>query len=238
MHVHKSVLKYNKGVLKNMNTFQNRLKEALDSSGLSQAELARRANVGRNSISDYLKGKYEAKQDKLHALAQVLNVDEGWLMGYDVKQERKVTSETNLPTNIVYPLGDNFERISIPLIGEIACGDPITAEENIEGYVEEIFEKPVPKGNLFALRCKGKSMEPTIHDGSIVTIREQPTVEDGEIAAVLVDGDNEATLKRVKHQGNLIMLMPDNKEFDPIILDKDNPGRIVGKAVHVSWSIK
>ena len=238
MHVHKSVLKYNKGVLKNMNTFQNRLKEALDSSGLSQAELARRANIGRNSISDYLKGKYEAKQDKLHALAQVLNVDEGWLMGYDVKQGRKVTSETNLPTNFVYPLGDDFERISIPLIGEIACGDPITAEENIEGYVEEIFEKPVPKGNLFALRCKGKSMEPTIHDGSIVTIREQPTVEDGEIAAVLVDGDNEATLKRIKHQGNLIMLMPDNKEFDPIILDKDNPGRIVGKAVHVSWSIK
>ena len=90
MRVHKSVLKYNKGVLKNMNTFQNRLKEALDSSGLSQAELARRANIGRNSISDYLKGKYEAKQDKLHALAQVLNVDEGWLMGYDVKQERKV----------------------------------------------------------------------------------------------------------------------------------------------------
>lgn len=149
-----------------------------------------------------------------------------------------IIKQKKRPTNIIYPLGDNFQRISIPLIGEIACGDPITAEENIEGYVEEIFEKPVPKGNLFALRCKGKSMEPTIHDGSIATIREQPTVEDGEIAAVLVDGDNEATLKRVKHQGNLIMLMPDNKEFDPIILDKDNPGRIVGKAVHVSWSIK
>ena len=219
-----------------MNTFQSRLKEALANSGLSQAELARRANIGRNSISDYLKGKYEAKQDKLHSLARVLNVDEGWLMGYDISQERN--SNSKVPTNIIYPLGDKFQRVSIPLIGEIACGDPITAEENIEGYVEEIFEKPVPKGNLFALRCKGKSMEQTIHDGSIVTIREQPTVEDGEIAAVLVDGDNEATLKRVKHQGNLIMLMPDNKEFDPIILDKDNPGRIVGKAVHVSWSIK
>ncbi|MCC4421893.1 hypothetical protein LMB96_06030 [Limosilactobacillus reuteri] len=134
-----------------------------------------------------------------------------------------------MPTNIIYPLGDKFQRISIPLIGEITCGEPITAEENIEDYVEEIFEKPVPKG---------KSMEPTIHDGSIVTIREQPTVKDGEIAAVLVDGDNEATLKRVKHQRNLIMLMLDNKEFDPIILYKDNLGRIVGKAVHVSWNIK
>lgn len=73
---------------------------------------------------------------------------------------------------------------------------------------------------------------------TIVTIREQSTVEDGEIAAVLVDRANEATLKRVKYQGNLIMLMPDNKEFDPIILDKDIPGRIIGKAVPVSWSIK
>ena len=69
-----------------MNTFQSRLKEALANSGLSQAELARRANIGRNSISDYLKGKYEAKQDKLHSLARVLNVDEGWLMGYDISQ--------------------------------------------------------------------------------------------------------------------------------------------------------
>lgn len=72
-----------------MNSFKERLQEALNKSGLSQAELARRAGIGRNSISDYLKGKYEAKQDKLHALAQALNVDEAWLMGYDVTSERK-----------------------------------------------------------------------------------------------------------------------------------------------------
>lgn len=124
------------------------------------------------------------------------------------------------------------------IIGEIACGDPITAEENIEGYTEEIFEKPVPSGTLFGLRCKGHSMEPTIHDGSIVTIREQPDVEDDEIAAVLIDDDSEATLKRVKHQGDSIILIPDNKEFSPIILNKENPGRILGKVVHVSWDVK
>ena len=99
-------------------------------------------------------------------------------------------------------------------------------------------EKPVPSGTLFGLRCKGDSMEPTIPNGALAIIREQPEVEDGEIAAVLVDDDNEATLKRVKHQGNLVMLMPDNKNYDPIILDEEHPGRIVGKAVHVSWSIK
>lgn len=72
-----------------MNSFKDRLQEALNKSGLSQAELARRAGIGRNSISDYLKGKYEAKQDKLHALALALNVDEAWLMGYDVTSKRK-----------------------------------------------------------------------------------------------------------------------------------------------------
>ncbi len=189
---------------------------------VSISELARRVNM--SNVSLYFKKKREFPVNRLDEFATALHTTPENVLGViDNKTEKR-------PTNIIYPLGDNFQRISIPLIGEIACGDPITAEEN--------FEKPVPKGNLFALRCKGKSMEPTIHDGSIVTIREQPTVEDGEIAAVLVDGDNEATLKRVKHQGNLIMLMPDNKEFDPIILDKDNPGRIVGKAVHVSWSIK
>lgn len=183
---------------------------------VSISELARRVNMSKSTVSLYFKKKREFPVNRLDEFATALHTTPENVLGViDNKTEKR-------PTNIIYPLGDNFQRISIPLIGEIACGDPITAEENIEGYVEEIFEKPVPKGNLFALRCKGKSMEPTIHDGSIVTIREQPTVEDGEIAAVLVDGDNEATLKRVKHQGNLIMLMPDNKEFDPIILDKDN----------------
>ncbi|MRH46562.1 XRE family transcriptional regulator [Lactobacillus reuteri] len=143
---------------------------------------------------------------------------------------------TTTPTNIIY--NEGLQRVSVPILGEIACGDPITAEENIDGYTEIIFEGKAPKGTLFALRCKGHSMEPTIPNGSLVTIREQPTVEDGEIAAVLVDHDSEATLKRIKHQGNLVMLMPDNKEYDPIILDENHPGRIIGKAVLFTASLE
>ena len=74
-------------------------------------------------------------------------------------------------------------------------------------------------------------MSPTIPDGAYVLIREQPDVEDGEIAAVLVNNDTEATLKRVRHQGNMVMLMPDNSAYDPIILSKDYPGRIIGRAM-------
>ena len=195
----------------------------------TQAHLAELLGTKPTTVASWEQGGNKPLMDKVQKMAIIFNVPISEIVGGE---------ENDTPSNIIYPLSDGLQRVTIPIIGEIACGDPITAEENIEGYTEETFEKPIPSGNLFALRCKGHSMEPTIHDGALVTIREQPTVEDGEIAAVLVDGDNEATLKRVKHQGKLIMLMPDNQEYDPIILDKNNPGRIVGKAIHVSWSIE
>ena len=75
-------------------------------------------------------------------------------------------------------------------------------------------------------------MNPTLKDGDTVFIKQQPTVEDGEIAAVLVDDETAATLKRVKHLNNQVLLMPDNTEgFTPIVLDKEHPGRILGKVV-------
>ena len=199
---------------------------------VSISELARRVKMSKSTVSLYFKKQREFPVNRLDDFAVALHTTPEDVLGVIDN------SSIKKPSNVIYPLSDSLQRVKIPIIGEIACGDPITAEENIEGYTEETFEKSIPSGNLFALRCKGHSMEPTIHDGSLVTIREQPTVEDAEIAAVLVNGDNEATLKRVKHQGDLIMLMPDNKEYDPIILDKCNPGRIVGKAVHVSWNIK
>lgn len=195
----------------------------------TQAHLAELLGTKPTTVASWEQGRNKPLMDKVQKMAIIFNVPISEIVGGE---------ENDTPSNVIYPLSDSLQRVTIPIIGEIACGDPITAEENIEGYTEETFEKPIPSGTLFALRCKGQSMEPTIHDGSLVTIREQPTVEDGEIAAVLVDGDTEATLKRVKHQGDLVMLMPDNKNYDPIILDKRNPGRIIGKAVHVSWNIE
>ena len=195
----------------------------------TQAHLAELLGTKPTTVASWEQGRNKPLMDKVQKMAIIFNVPISEIVGGE---------ENDTPSNIIYPLSDGLQRVTIPIIGEIACGDPITAEENIEGYTEETFEKPIPSGTLFALRCKGHSMEPTIHDGSLVTIREQPDVEDGEIAAVLVDGDTEATLKRVKRQGDLVMLMPDNKNYDPIILYEKNPGRIIGKAVHVSWNIK
>ena len=218
------------------NSIASQIKKLRKSRGWTQPQLADQLSVSKQTISNWETGIKVPRMGSLQKLADLFNVRIGEITNASIDDND--IFKINKSSNVIYPLSDSLQRVKIPIIGEIACGDPITAEENIDGYTEEIFEKPIPSGTLFALRCKGHSMEPTIHDGSLVTIREQPTVEDGEIAAVLVDGDNEATLKRVKHQGDLIMLMPDNKEYDPIILDKNNPGHIVGKAVHVSWNIE
>jgi repressor LexA len=139
-------------------------------------------------------------------------------------------ASAGMPENVHY-----LQRgeVLIPLIGRISCGEPITATENIERYIAEPGAR-LPSGTLFYLQAKGDSMAPTIGDGSLVLIREQEQVEDGEIAAVLLEGDSEATLKRVKREKGMILLIPDNRMYAPITLTEDSPGRIIGKAVRVT----
>lgn len=117
---------------------------------------------------------------------------------------------------------------SIPILGTIACGEPILAEENIEGYFN--MEKDLKAD--FCLYCKGDSMiNARIYDGDLVFIKKQPDVEDGEIAAVLID--NEATLKRVYKVPGRIILRAENPTFKPIELKEEDMKdiRIIGKAV-------
>ena len=97
----------------------------------------------------------------------------------------------------------------VPLIGSIACGSPITAEQNIERYIGV----PAAWHADFALTCHGDSMAPTIRDGDIVCIRVQPEVEQGEIAAVRIG--EEATLKHFHRQGDTVMLLADNAAVCP-----------------------
>lgn len=130
----------------------------------------------------------------------------------------------NLPNGII-PMP---EMRKIPLIGSIACGAPILADEHIEEYIS------IPKHIAadFALTCKGDSMiNARIFDGDIVYIRQQDTVENGEIAAVLIDG--EATLKRVRLYEDHISLEPENPQYRPLVYwgEDMNTIRILGKAV-------
>lgn len=208
------------------NYIGNRIKQFRNERGLTTAQLAERLNTTRATITRYENGDRKANQDVLFELANIFGISVD-----DFFPERKTTHASN----VIYPQKKDIYHI--PIVGEIACGDPITAEENIEGYTDDFFDGQVPDGTLFALRCKGHSMEPTIPDGSLVIIHEQPEVENGEIAAVLVDGDTEATLKRIKYLDKLVMLMPENQQYDPIVLDKEHPGRIIGKAISYSANL-
>lgn len=189
-------------------TFARRLREGLDVRGMTQAELAKRSGISKSSISRYIKGDWEGKQSAVYELAKALGVTEAWLMGYDVPMESDTAPA--VPPGFE-PLPKMVKR---PLVGSIACGEPITAEENIEDYVD------VPENVQcdFCLRCKGDSMiDAGIHDGDVVYIHIQPEVENGQIAAVRIDG--EATLKRVfwNEESQTLQLLAENRNFAPLV---------------------
>lgn len=203
------------------NFFSKNIRYLREKHGVEQVELAN--HLGRksgSSISDWEKGKYTPKAGTLNKIAQYFHISLSELM------------ETDLSDHIpnIREIG---EFISIPIIGTIACGDPITAEENIEGYKER-SKNDLPGGELFYLTAQGDSMQPTIPNGSLVLCRRQADVENGEIAAVLVNGDEETTLKKVRKINGMIMLEPLNDQYEPFFITKDNPARIVGKAVEVT----
>lgn len=184
--------------------------------GMTQKELGFRIGVKHNTISGYESGANEPEQNILFSIADVLGVS---------------INDLFPPITNVEPVDPDFVRI--PVLGTIACGEPLMVAEN---YAEYIYmpKDQVPSGKLFYLRAKGNSMTPTIPDGALVLVREQPEVESGAIAAVLVNGDTEATLKRVKRQGSLVILMPDNPECEPFIVTPDNPARVIGRAIQVT----
>lgn len=210
-----------------------RLKQIMQERNLKQVDILNAAKqycvkygvkLEKNDLSQYVNGKVEPRQEKLTILGLALNVSETWLMGYDVTSSRDyIESSDNVPPGCS-PLP---ETIRVPRIGRIACGEPITAEENIECY-DEVLESWHAD---FTLICSGDSMLPRIENGDVVAIRKQPTVENGEIAAVRI-GD-EATLKQVFLHPNFIELRPLNPAYSSIIRQKEemNEIRIEGKAV-------
>lgn len=193
--------------------------------GISQEELARRTGyTNRSSIAKIESGKVDLSQTKIMQFAEALDTTPSDLMGWD--EEPASIKESMEGIENIIPLPKTHK---IPLLGNIACGEPITAVENIDTYVD----MPDCVSADFALTCKGDSMiDARIYDGDIVYIREQPEVENGEIAAILIDG--EATLKRVYYQRNKIILQPENKKYEPLVYVGEEilDVRILGKATY------
>lgn len=198
------------------------LNNLLEQTSKTKLDVIAGTKIGKSTIYNYFNGETLPSTANIKKLARFFHVAPG-----DIDPRFVALPENLAPV-------DQSKVVKIPLIGHIACGEPITADQNIEGYITEYFSESVDPDSIFALKCEGSSMEPYILDGDIAYIRQQPEVEDGEIAAVLVDGDTKATLKRVKRVGDQVILTPDNPRFDPIVLDKDHPGKIIGKMIKMS----
>lgn len=185
-------------------TMGERIKALRIQHGLTQEELGQKVGVQKSAIYKYETGLVvNLKRSMIEKLALALGVKPTYLMGLS-------DEETTIPPGFE-PLPKTVKK---PLVGSIACGEPITAEENIEDYVD------VPESAHcdFCLRCKGDSMiDAGIHDGDVVYIHITPQVENGQIAAVRIDG--EATLKRVfwDESSQTLTLLAENRNFAPLV---------------------
>lgn len=213
-----------------MSKFSERFKLLRKERGLSQAALATELGFTKSSVNMYERGDREPGLESLETIADFFNVDMDYLLGKSDVQNRFLYTPASDAESVTLP--DNILSMpatyTVPLLGTIACGEPILAAENIEDNVEV----PEHIHADFALRCKGDSMiNARIHDGDIVYIRQQPAVNNGEIAAVLI-GD-EATLKRVYVYEDHVVLQPENPAYEPLVYFKDamQAVRILGKAV-------
>lgn len=197
------------------NVLGDNIKKYRKASSYTQKDLANLLKVKPTTVASWEQGRNKPLMDKVTKLTNIFGVSLTDLVGSD--QENEVTDYFSQKPRMV------------PLIGTIAMGAPITAEQNIEKYIPEYMMDRYADDTLFALRCQGDSMYPLIPNGAIATIRQQTDVEDGEIAAVLING--EATLKKVLHVGKTVVLRPANPDYKDIILDKDHPGTILGKMI-------
>lgn len=200
-----------------LDSFAARLEKALQERDVRQVELAERTGISKSAISQYLSGAFVPKQVNTYKIASALGVNPAWLMGKAVSMEpASLANEVPLATK------------RVPLIGDIAAGEPILAYDDCRTYVEV-------DGNLqvdFCLKVQGDSMvDARINDGDIVFVRRQPIVDNGEIAVVLIDG--EATLKRFYRGNGGVILKPENAKYQPRYYTEGDfrDVRILGKAV-------
>lgn len=201
-----------------MKSIGERIKEARKSAGLTQLELAKKTELSRSYIGDIEKDRYNPSVSTLQLIATATNTP---------LEDLLPSTKTASPTG---------RGVRIPVLGRVVAGIPIEAVEEILDY-EEITPELAASGEFFALKIRGHSMEPRMMEGDVVIVRRQDDVESGDIAIVLVNG-NEATVKRVKKQEDGITLIANNiSVYEPHYYSnkeiEELPVRILGKVVEL-----
>ena len=200
--------------------FGKRLRSLMQEFGDTIYTVADYLGMKPSTISRYTNGLYVPKAPTLDALAKRYSVSASWLMGESSQK---------------YIQSDSVSMRTVPILGVVAAGVPIWAEENFEGYTATDADEHID----FVLRVQGDSMiNARIYNGDFVYVRKQPDVENGEIAVVLVD--NEATVKRVFKYPNMIILRPENPAYSEMIYQKNDAKdiRILGKVLYVKGAVQ
>jgi len=214
-----------------VDTFSNRLQKALNYTNMKQVDLVKKTGLDKTLINKYLAGVMKAKQDKLTILADALNVNEVWLMGYDVPMER------NLDKNIKEMSKSNTHGSAVVFIyGTIPAGVPIECIEDIIDTEEIPIDMLNGGKQYFGLQVKGDSMFPEYLDKDILILEKVDDCESGQDCVVMVNG-YEGTFKRVFKNENGIILQPINSAYSPIIYTNEDieqlPVRVIGKVVEL-----
>lgn len=200
----------------------NKIKEYRKLKRMTQKELGEKIGVKHNTVSGYENGTNEPEQDILFKIAAALDVSIN-----DLFPETR--SDT---TNI----RRRKKGIRIPVLGYVVAGIPIEAIEDIIDY-EEIDEELARTGEFFALLVRGESMEPVLYENDVVIVRKQSTADTGDIAIVLINGD-EATIKRIKRKRDGVMLIGYNAAvYEPHFYSNEEietlPLQILGKVIEL-----
>lgn len=205
--------------------FSRNLNYLINREKLTQREVAAALGVSISSISLWVTGKTIPRMDKIDKIAELFGVQRSDLLENGTEEKKGFV-----------PL--DFAKLKrIPILGRIAAGVPIYAEENIDGYT---FTDLNGGYEYFGLRVRGDSMDAAgIKDGYVVIVRRQDIVENGQIAVCLINGED-ATLKRFSQQGNIVTLMPQstNPKYQPFVFDiTETSVEILGLVVKVEFSL-
>lgn len=189
--------------------------------GLTLEELGNMVGVGKSTVRKWENGIIaNMKRDKILEVSRALDTSPAYLMGWDEDEHSNI--------NNVYPI----ELKRFPLLGKIACGEPRYASEDRESYV---MSGTVVKADFCLTACGDSMINARIHDGDVVFIRRQDMVDNGDIAAVVVNNDSDATLKRFFYykEKALLILKPENPKYDDLIFQGEelNDVHILGKAI-------
>ncbi len=200
--------------------FGKRLRSIMKEHGDTVYTLAEHLGLKASTISRYNNGQYVPKAPTLEMICRHYAVNPNWLMGENAPKTLSVTSHSGR---------------DIPVLGEVAAGVPIWAEQNYDGHIVVDADEHVD----FALRVRGDSMmNARIYNGDLVYVRRQPQVENGEIAVVLVD--NEATVKRVFYHPDKLVLRPENDAYKDMVYYKEDAHdlAVLGKVIFVKGRVE